>query len=149
MIWGAMSASGRAGLWFMPSDTTITGQVYLNILKEKLQPFMDLHQTTVFQHDGAPSHKTKAVAQWLSDQGYQVLDPWPGNSPDLNIIEHVWYTMKRKVAEKNPSSSDEPKKKIKVVWVSEITQEYCKRLVHSMPDRIAAVLHNKGGPTKY
>lgn len=149
MIWGAMSANGRAGLWFMPKDTTINGQVYLQILKDKLPPFMAIHQTTIFQHDGAPCHKTKAVSEWLDSQGYAVLGPWPGNSPDLNVIEHVWVTMKRKVASLNPTSADDLLNKIKEVWVTEITQDSCKKLVHSMPNRISEVLRNKGRHSKY
>ena len=54
-------------------------------------------------------------------------------------------TMKRKVASSNPNSADDLNNTIKQVWLSEITQEYCKRLVHSMPRRIASVLLNKGG----
>ena len=133
----------------MPPDTTIAGNVYLQVLKEKLPPFMTVHSTSIFQHDGAPCHKTKTISEWLHSCGYDVLGPWPGNSPDLNVIENVWMTLKRLVAPQNPTSSDDLVKKLKEVWVSEISQSYCKKLVHSMPDRIADVLRNKGGHTKY
>jgi len=149
MVWGAVSAAGRAGLWFMPKDTTIAGAVYLNVLKEKLPTFMSIHRTTFFQHDGAPSHKTKSVSDWLQQEGYQILGPWPGNSPDLNVIENVWMMLKRSVAKRNPTSAEDLVKKIREVWVSEISEQYCRKLVHSMPDRIAAVLRNKGGHIKY
>lgn len=29
---------------------------------------------------------------------------WPGNSPDLIPIEHLWYAMKKKVAEHKPQN---------------------------------------------
>ena len=29
---------------------------------------------------------------------------WPGNNPDLNPIENLWSTIKRKVVEQQPSS---------------------------------------------
>jgi transposase len=32
MIWGAISAFGRAGVWFMPPNTTINGKTYLEVL---------------------------------------------------------------------------------------------------------------------
>ena len=149
MIWGSISAAGRGALWIMPKDTTITGQVYLQLLKDKLPVFMNVHNTTIFQHDGAPCHQTKAVREWLGQSGYDVLGPWPGNSPDLNIIENAWLFMKRQVALQNPTSLDDLVAKIKQVWVSAITAEYCRKLAHSMPNRIAAVLANKGGHTKY
>jgi hypothetical protein len=149
MVWGSVSAFGRGGLWFMPQDATITGAVYLQLLKDKLPTFMNIHNTRVFQHDGAPCHQTKAVSQWLQQSDYEILGPWPGNSPDLNVIENVWIYMKRRVAEHNPTSSEDLMNKIRKVWACEIKEAYCLQLVHSMPDRIAAVLANKGGHTKY
>ena len=89
MIWGAISAFGRGGIWFMPQNTTINGEVYLNILKQKLPTFMSMHGTQYFQHDGAPCHNAKVVISWLHNSGVKILGPWPGNSPDLNVIENM------------------------------------------------------------
>jgi hypothetical protein len=110
---------------------------------------MAVHGTRYFQHDGAPCHGTKLVTDWLHSSGVKILGPWPGNSPDLNVIENVWHVLKRKVAEQNPTSAEDLKKKILQVWTTQITPEYCKTLVHSMPRRITAVLQNRGQPTKY
>ncbi len=33
---------------------------------------------------------------WLNDHGVGVLD-WPANSPNLNPIENLWDTVKRKM----------------------------------------------------
>ena len=38
---------------------------------------------------------------------------------------------------------------IKEVWVREMTTEYCRSHVESMPKRLEAVIIDKGGPTKY
>ena len=91
----------------------------------------------------------KQLQKWLQDSGYQILGPWPGNSTDLNVIENVWTVLKRKVADRNPTSAEDLQKKIKEAWISEILPEYCQKLVHSMPDHIAAVLRNKGYHLKY
>ena len=40
------------------------------------------------------------------------------------------------------------KQEILRVWTQEITEEMCRNLVHSMPDRIQAVLKAKGKYTK-
>ncbi len=47
-----------------------------------------------------------------------------------------------------PNNADDLKAAIKATWAS-ITPEQCHRLITSMPRRIDAVIHAKGGPTKY
>lgn len=149
MVWGAISANGRCGLSFLPPKTIMNGQKYLEILKEKLPAFMEIKNTTIFQQDGAPCHTCKSVKSWLETEDFELLQPWPGNSPDLNPIENCWTTLKMKVSEKLPTSFAHLCEAIKEVWVKEISVDYCRKLVHSMPDRIDEVLKNKGLPTKY
>lgn len=153
MVWGSIAAAGRGGLWFAPPNSTITATTYLSIIQEKLPTFMPLRRCTVFQHDGAPVHTARLIKNWMADyfptNGFTFLEGWPGNSPDLNVIENCWVMLKRKVAALNPTSLDDLKEKIKLVWTQHITQDYCERLVQSMPRRIAAVLANRGHSTKY
>ncbi len=47
-----------------------------------------------------------------------------------------------------PNNADDLKAAIKATWVS-ITPEQCHKLITSTPRRIDAVIHAKGGPTKY
>ena len=149
MVWGAIAAAGTGPLWFMPPNTTINGQVYLNILQEKLPLYMPSLRCTTLQQDGAPCHKAKSVTKWLHDHNITLLGPWPGNSPDLNVIENWWNVVKNKVAQQRPKSAADLKEKIQRVWEESISSEYCMALVKSMPLRIAAVLRNGGYPTKY
>ena len=65
---------------------------------------MEIHDCKVFQHDGAPCHRAKAVTKWLQENEVTVLAPWPGKSPDLNIIENCWTIVKKEVAATIPSS---------------------------------------------
>ncbi len=46
------------------------------------------------------------------------------------------------------NNSDDLKATIKATWTT-ITPEQCHKLIASMPRRIDAVIHAKGGPTKY
>ncbi|XP_065642782.1 uncharacterized protein LOC136074396 [Hydra vulgaris] len=101
----------------MPKNTTINGAVYLRILMDKLPPFVPIHGITHFQHDGAPCHGTKAVKDWLRSENIPLLEPWPGNSPDLNIIENVWTLMKQKIAAHSPSSEDDL-----INWIKRVSQ---------------------------
>ena len=53
------------------------------------------------------------------------------------------------MADRHPTSVDDLINIIKEVWMSEIKPEYCGKLVKSMPNRIQAVLKNKGYSIKY
>jgi len=57
--------------------------------------------------------------------------------------------MKNAVAQKHPSSAKDLVKVIKEVWVKEISQQFCRNPVHSMPRRLQEVIKNGGGSTKY
>ena len=43
MIWGAMSANGMAGIYFLKPGTTVTGAKYAELLKDKLLTHMEIH----------------------------------------------------------------------------------------------------------
>ncbi len=101
----------------------------------------------IFQQDLAPAHAAKGTKSWFNDHGVTVLD-WSANSPDLNPIENLWGIVKRKMIDTRPNNADDPRATIKATWAS-ITPQQCHMLIASMPRRIDAVIHAKGGPTKY
>ena len=121
----------------------------IEVLKEKVPPFMTIRNCDKFVHDGAPCHRTKPVQEWMHQQNIQIVGPWLGNSPDLNPIENCWRLVKEKVAQRNPSSSSSLIEAIRNVWVTEVTPELLKCLVMSMPARIQACLAVHGRHTKY
>ncbi len=100
-----------------------------------------------FQQDLAPAHTAKCTKSWFNDHGVTVLD-WPENSPDLNPIGNILGIVKRKMRDTRPNNADDLKAAIKATCAS-ITPDQCHRLILSMPRRIDAVIHEKGGPTKY
>ena len=61
MVWGSITAKGRAGLEIIPVNTTVNAAKYLTIVQEKLPVWMPLHETTIFQQDGAPCHTARSV----------------------------------------------------------------------------------------
>ena len=51
MIWGAMSANGTAGIYFLKPGTIMNGAKYAELLKDKSATHMEIHQTLIFMHD--------------------------------------------------------------------------------------------------
>jgi len=146
IVWGGITASGRCGLEIF---VKVNAARYIEVLHAKVKIHMQITGATIFQQDSAPCHTAQVVKKWLSDNDVETLTAWPSNSPDLNVIENCWNLMKAKVAAHHPTSEADLKKMLRQVWTMEITPEYCMTLVRSMPARIAAVLKNKGFPTKY
>lgn len=148
MVWACFSAFGRGALFFLEKGESMNAKKYRDVLEGRLLTFMNIHQCNVFQQDSAPCHKARSVMKWFESNDICLLD-WPGNSPDLNPIENLWFLIKKRVSERNCSTLDQLKGTIKSVWCTEITRELCQNLVHSMPKRLTSVIKNKGFPTKY
>ncbi len=144
--------------WFGPPWATGVGPLcflnstvnYQDILEHFLLPSADKlygDSDFIFQQDLAPAHTDKGTKSWFKDHGVRVVD-WPANSPDLNTMENLCGIVKRKMRDTRPNNADDLKAAIKATWAS-ITPEQCHRLIASKPRCNNAVIHAKGGPTKY
>ncbi len=99
----------------------------------------------IFQQNLAPAHTAKGTKSLFNDHGINVLD-WPANLPDLNPIDNLWGIVKRKMRDAIPNNADDLNGQSNMGF---ITPERCHGLIASMPRRIDAVIHAKGGPIKY
>ncbi len=142
MIWAAMSSAGDSPLCFLKSR--VNASIDQDILEHFMLPSADKlygDADVLFQKDLAPVHTANGTKSWLNDHGVTVLD-WPANSPDLNYCQEEderHQTQQYRWPEDRYQSNP---------WAS-ITPEQCHRLIASIPQHIDAVIHAKGGPTKY
>ena len=85
----------------------------------------------------------------MGDKGLQLIE-WPSNSPDLNIIEHVWHRLKSEIRRTLKSERKEVLlEAVNQAWNSLVSSPEIQNLYASMPKRIAACISAKGGHTQY
>ncbi len=139
-----MSSAGVDPLCFLKS--TVNTAIYQEILEHFMIPSADKlygDADFILQQDLAPAHTAKDTKSCFNDHGVTVLD-CQANSPYLNPIYSLWGIVKRKMRDTRLNNTDDLKAAIKATWAS-ITPEKCNGLIASMPHRIDAVIHAKGG----
>lgn len=149
MVWGCMSAQGVGALHIVEGN--MNAEKYRNVMKDHLLPTIPALSTEygefIFQQDGATCHTARSTMAWFVENNVPVLS-WPSGSPDLSPIETLWGKMKR-FLKKNPRSTKaELIVALKEIWAL-ITAEFCKKLVQTMPQRIDAVIKQKGNVTNW
>ncbi len=104
-----------------------------------------------FQQDNASCHKAQIISDWFLEHDNEfTLLKWPPQSPDLNLIEHLWDVVEREIYIMDVQSTNLQQlcDAIMSIW-TKISEDCLQHLVESMPRRIKAVLKAKGGPTRY
>lgn len=148
MVWGAFSYYGVSKLYFLEKGQTMNSNAYLNLLINNLpECFVDCN-AEVFMQDGASCHTSKVIKDWMKDYSVNVIEDWPGNSPDLNPIENLWYIVKKELREQDTNSLPKLKAAIEEVW-NNISNDILHKLVDSVPNRLKEVIKKKGNITKY
>jgi transposase len=66
--------------------------------------------------DGAAAHISANCFPWYEGWEITRLD-WPGNSPDLNPIEHIWDLLKKRIKQKYPIIGT--MERLKAIWQTE------------------------------
>jgi hypothetical protein len=153
MAWGAFCGELKSNLVFVSNRVSIDSATYtLEILDPFLIPFW--HETcerygwTEVVEDNAPGHKK--WAKICRQKNAMESLAWCPQSPDLNLIEHLWADMECYLGERYGRIGD-----INVLCIAlndaweRIGWNRLDSLIRSMPERIRAVIAADGGPTRY
>jgi hypothetical protein len=166
LVAGGLSARGLSKLHISPPNVTVTGDyyrscvlpVYFSTLNRAQQSeqidetcLFDESESAVFMQDGAPAHTARCTLELVHRHFRRVWSKnvWPGNSPDLNPIEHLWSMLQEAVfTEPRPRNREELITRVQYKWRS-ISADLTGRLVHSFPTRILQCLQRNGHSTDY
>ena len=150
MIWGCLTYQGIGTLALVKGH--ITGQKYISIIQDHLWPVIAKHHidlNCIYVDDNAPVHRAGIVTEYLRSEGIPVSE-WAPQSPDMNIIENVWYYLKKELSKRTAPIRNETElfNLCKSIWDS-IPTGFVKSLYSTLPTRIKEVIKMKGQITKY
>ena len=95
MVWGGVSQHHRTELVVIAGNLNAV-RYRDDIPLPHVVPFLQAHPDMTLQHGNATSPTACSVRDFLQDMNVSVL-PWPAMRPDLNLIEHVWDLLDRRV----------------------------------------------------
>ncbi len=102
--------------------------------------------TTLLMQDGAFCHTSRWQKPLFAKQNIVILN-WPGNSPDLNSIEHVWNLLKNRVANRRPFIKG--RAELEHAWMNEWDKLDIEKDINSFilnqKHRVAQVIVKQGG----
>jgi transposase len=137
---GKLTRGGKGGIdWYRYQKV---------IMVPKMIPFAKQclvnRPNTIVQEDNAPCHAAAANSTIYQLSGI-VRMLWPGNSPDLNAIEPLWYYMKVETTRKGPPTTA---KEAEARWLKcwrDVPQSKLQALVERIPHHISEIIRLKGG----
>ena len=100
MFWGCITYNGIGTLTSV--EGYIDSEKYIEVLDQHLWPVIAKEFPNggwIFQEDNCPVHVSRRTNSWKTENDIETL-PWPSQSPDINVIENVWRTIKVKLGKR-------------------------------------------------
>lgn len=117
---GWISSAGVGEI--VPTRKPFNTDEYIKVLQECVVEsvpveFAPLNEC-IFQQDNARMHVSNKSLEYLNSLGFKKILDWPSNSPDANLIEHIWAIMEKKRENIRPANLVELDKMVHNVWES-------------------------------
>ena len=116
MTWGCFSSKSTGELQVIHGR--MNGSMYREILEMNVQKSatsLGHGRNFVLLRDNDPKHTAKLTKERFENDGISTLN-WPNQSPDLNLIENLWNTLKVKVHKRNPQNIKQLEESCKDEW---------------------------------
>lgn len=142
---GAITVNGPTRL--VPYTGTIDSEVYKEMVGKvipdiyKLLPGVDW----TYVQDGASCHTSRATMAFLGPKVPHAIpkEDWPANSPDDNPTENVFGHLETEICSKRYQSIEALERAVRKAW-SELTPEYCRKCIESIPKRLKKIIETNG-----
>ena len=122
----------------------------MDILEVGLLPFLEIYfpHCHRFQQDNDPKHTSCYAQWWYREKGINWFKT-PASSPDLNLIELIWHSLKEYLRiEFKPRNLAQLKTGIKAFWAT-LTPEICQKYNRHLKKVIPKVIEVQCGPSGY
>ncbi|GFW24085.1 transposable element Tcb1 transposase [Trichonephila clavipes] len=102
LVYGGISIDGRTDLYIIRDGHMTASQYRDEILRPIVVPYAAaIGDDFILMDDNCRPHRANLVEDFLFEEGIVRME-WPGCSPDMNPIEHVWDVLGRRVAGRQP-----------------------------------------------
>lgn len=150
MVWVAIRSDGK--LWIRRCHDHMTGVDYMWMLDDVMEdPTFSEALTNgpmILQQDNASPHRMRGTLEYLDAIGFPVME-WPSQSPDLNIVEHIWPLISRQLPKRTFRNKDDAWLAVKDACANLDGSASIRDLYESIPRRLDDCVMNHGGPTRY
>ena len=122
----------------------LNAQGYINqILQPEAVPLLQRHGPAILMHDIARPHVVRICRQFLKNNNVNML-PWPAVSPDMNLIEHIWDYLGRKVRARGNTHNLRDLENALIQEWNNIPNVVIRHYIRSIQGRLAACINSRG-----
>ena len=149
MVWAGKPWRRKTPLVFVSNK--IDSVAYVKMPQDVFEPFIESHYPNgeVLQQDRAPCHTSKFTRGYFATASITDVE-WPHRSSDMNCIENCWGQLSQAVYKEGRQFDDvdELKECLTYEWEN-LSMDYVRSLISSMPRRIFELYSKRGSSTKY